>query len=176
MWICYAVRRSFDCAWRWPLAGPVPSVAALFWAGLSRIYLPWVLSYIAFLLSQPLMPDLIAGYETLLGGFIFPGSPSADRLAGKRNGYRAYAVNVVMSVGLPGLLSLFGFAVGALSFQYPAVQVAWIGGVLVGGMVAGFRFYYPSAPPDYKPPGLMYGFWGMGIAWALVLPVYLLGK
>lgn len=86
MWISYAVR------WRWGGLGEMPTVGSLMILGFRRIYLPWSLLYLVFLLSQPIFPDKIAGYETLVDGLILPSAKSAEqRLVAKRQDYAAYA-------------------------------------------------------------------------------------
>ncbi|CAE8734296.1 unnamed protein product [Polarella glacialis] len=129
--------------------------------------------YLAFLLVQPFLPDSIAQKETLMDGFIFPGAAPAARLAGKRQGFRTFVPKVIACVGFHALLSLSSFAASALAYKYHAVQVAWILCVLVGCMIAGARFYYQSAHPDYVPPGQLWGLARIAVAWAVLLPTYL---
>eukprot|EP00931_Biecheleriopsis_adriatica_P092156 TRINITY_DN65985_c0_g1_i1.p1 TRINITY_DN65985_c0_g1~~TRINITY_DN65985_c0_g1_i1.p1 ORF type:complete len:387 (+),score=40.02 TRINITY_DN65985_c0_g1_i1:37-1161(+) len=169
MWVAYCVR------WRWPevLGSTVPSVGHLVSVGFFKVYLPWALCYLVFLMVQPLLPDKLAGYETLMDGFIFPASTSEQRLVGKRQGFRSYAPKVILMVVFHAVMSGQGFAAAALSYQHHAVQVVWICCVLGGCLISGARFYYQSANPDYVAPGLSKGFANIALAWCLVLPTYL---
>lgn len=170
MWICYAIR------WRWDVGEAVPGSGPLLWAGLTRIYLPWLTAYMVFLVSQPFMPDLIAGYETLMDLFLFPSATAEERLIGKRKGFKTYVPNVLKCVTLHAVLSVSGFAAAALCFQSHTVHVVWIGCVMIGCLDAGFRFYKECAGTGYKQPGLHFGFLRMVIAWALILPTYFLTR
>lgn len=167
MWISYAVR------WRWGGLGEMPTVGSLMILGFRRIYLPWSLLYLVFLLSQPIFPDKIAGYETLVDGLILPSAKSAEqRLVAKRQDYAAYAKKVLFAVGLHCVLSGSGFLAASLAYQYHEVQVVWIACVFLSCLSSGARFYYQSAVPEYEPPGLYKGFMNMALAWAFVVPTY----
>ncbi|CAK0819490.1 unnamed protein product [Prorocentrum cordatum] len=105
---------------------------------------------------------------------LFPSATAEDRRIGKRQGFRTYAPKVFRCIGLHAVLSLSGFAAAAFSYQCHAVHVVWICCVMIGCIDAGFRFYYECAGVGYKQPGLHFGFVRMAVAWALVLPTYLL--
>jgi len=126
-----------------------------------------------FLLVQPLLPDKIAGYETLLDGVIFPSYSAAQRLEAKRHGFKSYAPKVVGMVLFHAALSLSGVTAAALAYQYYAVQIVWIASVLTGCLLAGYDFYYRSANPQVEAQPLIVGFKRMACAWAFVLPTYL---
>ncbi|CAJ1430282.1 unnamed protein product, partial [Effrenium voratum] len=138
MWLSYAVR------WRWTdaLLQPTPSVGELVSAGLYKLYLPWSISYLSFLLLQPFLPDRLAGLETLMDGFIFPAATKTLRLQGKRKNYLSFAPTVMAATLAHALLSASGLLAAALAFQHHSVQVAWIACVVLGCLVSGFRFYH----------------------------------
>eukprot|EP00930_Biecheleria_cincta_P033033 TRINITY_DN22887_c0_g1_i2.p1 TRINITY_DN22887_c0_g1~~TRINITY_DN22887_c0_g1_i2.p1 ORF type:complete len:374 (-),score=52.43 TRINITY_DN22887_c0_g1_i2:276-1343(-) len=168
MWISYAVR------WRWPsVLGPTPAFTELVRLAFVRLYGPWAICYTMFLLMQPLFPDKIAGYETLLDGFLFPSFTAEQRREAKRQGFKTYARRVVTGVAMHSCLSLSGVAAAALAYQYHSVQVVWIGCVLLGCLFSGYNFYYRSANPQAEAPPLSVGFKRMLCAWACVLPTYL---
>lgn len=169
MWISYAVR------WRWVHFDYIPHVGELVWSGFRLIYLPWVVAYLAFLLAQPFLPDVIAGAETLPDGFIFPSATRDQRLQGKSgDNYPSYAFKACAAVTLHAVLSCSGFLAAALAYQNHTVQLVWIFCVLTGAIFAGARFYYKSLHPEYVPPGVLYGFVRMGLAWAVVGPTYII--
>ncbi|CAJ1371218.1 unnamed protein product, partial [Effrenium voratum] len=168
MWLSYAVR------WRWTdaLLQPTPSVGELVSAGLYKLYLPWSISYLSFLLLQPFLPDRLAGLETLMDGFIFPAATKTLRLQGKRKNYLSFAPTVMAATLAHALLSASGLLAAALAFQHHSVQVAWIACVVLGCLVSGFRFYHLCANPELEPAGFYKGFLHMILAWAVVLPTY----
>jgi len=170
MWLSYAVR------WRWgaSLVNPAPGFKDLVWAGMSRLYLPWISCYLIFLLLQPVLPNKIAGFETLMDGFIFPGASTAERLMGKREDYASFAKKVVAAVAFHALMSLNGFAAAALAYQHHLVQVVWLLAVIAGCVASAYHFYMVSAEEEPSGlPGLKTGFVRMGVAWAIVLPTYI---
>ncbi|CAK9039737.1 Glycerophosphocholine acyltransferase 1 [Durusdinium trenchii] len=166
MWISYAVR------WRWAGFETIPSVGQLVAAAFWKIFFPWFIAYLIFLLVQPFLPDKIAGYETLVDGLILPSLTTEQRLNAKRQKYSSYAKGVLMATSLHAVLSSSGFLAAALAFQYHEVQIVWILCVFMGCLISGARFYYQSAHPQYVAPGQLQGFINMSIAWAFVLPTY----
>ncbi|CAJ1328299.1 unnamed protein product, partial [Effrenium voratum] len=122
-------------------------------AGLYKLYLPWSISYLSFLLLQPFLPDRLAGLETLMDGFIFPAATKTLRLQGKRKNYLSFAPTVMAATLAHALLSASGLLAAALAFQHHSVQVAWIACVVLGCLVSGFRFYHLCANPELEPAG-----------------------
>lgn len=167
-WVLYALR------WRLWEHGAT-DVMQLLWAGSSRIYLPWLAAYAAFLLLQPAMPDRLAGYETMLDLWFEPPDLTRDaRMAKRRQGFQTHALKVLAFVVLHSTLSLNGLVAAALSYQCQTVNAVWICCVIAGCAGNGALFYYLCARSGLTRPGFFFGFVLIGLTWSLFLPVFFL--
>jgi len=121
---------------------------------------------------QPLLPDFIAGAETLPDGFIFPSATTESRLKAKRDDHLGWAKKASAGVFAHMFLSVSGFLAAAMTYQYHHVQVAWIVCVLAGCADTARVFYRRSANPTMPSPGIQVGLARMLGAWAIITPVY----
>mmetsp|Transcript_15487 Transcript_15487/g.48055 ORF Transcript_15487/g.48055 Transcript_15487/m.48055 type:complete len:409 (+) Transcript_15487:184-1410(+) len=172
-WVAYVVR------WRVmpSLAPELLPVGATIGLGFWKVYVPWGISHLLFLLVKPYTP--LAKYEMLFDwyvGSVASGDNSSARGKGAKahDSFLSYAWKPTAYIAVHALLSLEGYAAAALSLRREACFLAWVSLIFALNIKTAFDFYRAGTDPDYSPGNkFVNGLRDSALSWCVILPLFL---